>query len=330
MLGPLRRIRLLGQCFTSSSLPPRTSSSSPARLRRLYDDVAGRNLDWMPQGDMTGQQDEAAAMSTTSQAQRDTTTASQTKREVQVSRALSRLLRHQAESAGIKLDGDGFAPLEQVLAWGPLRSLNVSLQDVKHIVATNDKQRYTLKPSSEKSNSAPSYLIRANQGHSIKLDPSSSLLTAISRSASNVPARVLHGTYFAFWPAIEASGGLRRMGRNHVHCSTGDPDEDDGVVSGMRRDAELVVELDVEASLQAGVKWWRSENGVVLTEGDENGLLSCRFFKSVTGRRLDVGVLWENGRKRADLPDGIVASFPSGKGRRGGNRGPGGGHQRGS
>ncbi|RDA92811.1 hypothetical protein CP533_0822 [Ophiocordyceps camponoti-saundersi (nom. inval.)] len=224
-----------------------------------------------------------------------------TKRDTQISRALSRLLRHQAEKAGINLDSEGFAPLNDVLAWGPIRSLGVTVDDIQRVVTTNDKQRYGLKHSTT---SPSTYLIRANQGHSIKLDDSSSLLTPISLQGNNVPKRVLHGTYFAFWPAIEASGGLRPMGRNHVHCSTGDPDEDGGVVSGMRRDAELIVEIDVEASLRSGVGWWLSENGVVLTAGDESGVLGSRFFKAVWGRRLDVGLLWEDGLKKAELPDG--------------------------
>lgn len=37
-------------------------------------------------------------------------------REMQVSKALSRLLRHQAENAGIKLDREGFAPLDKVVS----------------------------------------------------------------------------------------------------------------------------------------------------------------------------------------------------------------------
>lgn len=35
--------------------------------------------------------------------------------ETVVSRALSRLLRHQAEKAGIKLDAEGYAPLDVVV-----------------------------------------------------------------------------------------------------------------------------------------------------------------------------------------------------------------------
>lgn len=38
-------------------------------------------------------------------------------RDVQISKALSRLLRHQAGNAGIKLDDAGFAPLDKVVRY---------------------------------------------------------------------------------------------------------------------------------------------------------------------------------------------------------------------
>ncbi|KAL7821500.1 KptA family domain-containing protein [Trichoderma aethiopicum] len=258
-------------------------------------------------------------------------------REVLISKALSRLLRHQAANAGIQLDAEGFAALDEVMKWGPLRSLNVTFSDIKDVVASNEKQRFTLKlnpsvavePSSAQDSTTPSdYLIRANQGHSIKIE-SSSHLEPITIEAGNVPPKVVHGTYFAFWPAIEESGGLKVMGRNHIHCSTGTPEE--GAVSGMRKDAELIVEIDVEKSLREGIQWWRSDNGVLLTEGGEGGVLSTQFFKKVTGRKVDVGVLWEDGERLAGLPEGIKARIPSGKGPRGGGRkgGRGGGRGRG-
>lgn len=113
------------------------------------------------------------------------------------------------------------------------------------------------------------------------------------------------------------------MGRTHVHCSTGTPEE--GVTSGMRRDAELLIEIDVAASArEGGVAWWVSDNGVVLTEGDADGLLSSRFFKKVEGRTADVGVLWEDGKHKSDLPAGLKVRVPHGKGPRGGGGGGGG------
>lgn len=209
------------------------------------------------------------------------------------------------------------------------------MADIQSAVTTNEKQRFSLKPNpatnpslSLESTSPSEYLIRANQGHSIKLD-SSALLEPITPEEGNIPATVLHGTYFAFWPAIVSSGGLKAMGRNHVHCSTGTPEE--GVVSGMRKDAELLIEIDVERSIKdGGLTWWKSENGVMLTEGDAEGTLSSRFFRKVTGRKEDVGVLWEEGERVADLPDGLEVRQPHGKGPRGGGRGRGRGGRRGS
>ncbi|TQS33382.1 hypothetical protein Golomagni_06276 [Golovinomyces magnicellulatus] len=240
-------------------------------------------------------------------------------REVQVSKALSKLLRHQAENAGISLDGEGYAPLSKVLNWGPLKSLKVTFEDVKSVVASNEKQRFSLKSTgAEDSINVADWLIRANQGHSIKVDAASLL---VPLTEANLPPRVFHGTYFAFWPVIVETGGLKPMSRNHVHCSSGTPEE--GVTSGMRKDAELLIEVDVKASLDAGEKWWLSDNGVILSDGGDSGMVSTKYFKNVTGRKVDVGTLWKDGEKVADLPAGIKAVVPQGKGPRGNRvRGP--------
>ncbi|KAG5922785.1 hypothetical protein E4U42_005263 [Claviceps africana] len=194
------------------------------------------------------------------------------------------------------------------------------------VVETNSKKRFALKPNpavqpSQDTPSPADYLIRANQGHTLEVDPAA-LFTPVAPGDADFPARVVHGTYFAFWDAIVASGGLKPMGRSHVHCSERTPEE--GAVSGMRSDAELLVEIDVEASLRSGVTWWRSQNGVILTDGGEAGVLSTRFFKSVRGRTAGVGLLWEDGVKTADLPAGLKMVVPAGK-RRGGAGGTRGG-----
>lgn len=253
-------------------------------------------------------------------------------------------------------------------------------------MADNAKQRFTLKKRTSPAGAAEQqaseddgdddarhWLIRANQGHSIKL-ASEGLHTRITLGdgdgAGNVPPVVVHGTYFVFWPAILAAGGLKKMGRTHVHFGTGLPedgraggapssspsgppgpppppsqqqqthevaDEESAagskkVISGMRSDAELLMFVDVEQSLRdGGIEWWLSSNGVVLTEGDADGVVPLRYFREVRGRRQGVGLLWKDGEKVADLPEGTVARMPHGKapgggggggsGRRGGQRG---------
>lgn len=187
----------------------------------------------------------------------------------------------------------------------------------------------------------PSYwLIRANQGHSIKLE-SEDLLAPITLDddGASIPPVIVHGTYFSFWPRIVESGGLRRMNRNHVHCSTGLPSSNGSssaaeVISGMRHDAELLVYIDVRRSLEDGaMKWWKSDNGVVLTEGmGEKGLVPVKYFKEVVGRQqqqkreedIVVGTLWKDGVWVADLPESVKSRPPPSKGGRGRGGGRGG------
>ena len=249
-------------------------------------------------------------------------------RDVEISRALSRLLRHQAENAGIKLDQEGFAPLDRVLKWGPLRTLEVSVAEVRKAVTESDKQRFSMKPNpktnpelDESSDDPADWLIRANQGHSIKLE-SEAMLRPVTLELNNIPPTVVHGTYFAFWPKILDSGGLKRMGRNHVHCSTGLPEDKESVISGMRKDAELLIYIDVRRSLEdKAMTWWISDNGVLLSEGDENDVVSTKYFKEVVGRKEEVGVLWKDGEKVADLPDHVKGRTPPSKGGVGGRGG---------
>lgn len=215
-------------------------------------------------------------------------------------------------------------------------SLKVTLAELQSIVASNAKQRFELVTLPECADlvSPSSYLIRATQGHSIKLD-SSSLLTPILSTDADCPAQVVHGTYPAAWSKILASGGLKTMGRTHIHFAADLPGKggvasvpdsqistinqaDEGgstsvevtaqvipeskptpdaasVISGMRASANLLVWVDVKRSMEKGIKWWRSTNGVVLTEGDEQGSLRLEFVDRVV-QRDDGSITW----KRSD------------------------------
>lgn len=112
------------------------------------------------------------------------------------------------------------------------------------------------------------------------------------------------------------------MGRNHVHFGTGVPEEG-GVISGMRGDAEVLIFVDVKKALEEEkeMKWWLSDNGVVLTEGNGEGLVGTKCWKRVVGRR-EGGTLWEDGVKVGELDESLGnRRAPMGKGGRGRGRG---------
>lgn len=196
--------------------------------------------------------------------------------EVRLSKSLSWLLRHGAQTAGLQVRPDGYARVSDVLANATFK--DVTFLQLQEIVNRDQKNRYHLlfepcsTPSTNSSNDV--WWIRANQGHSIKdikLD-----LQLIS-SASEIPLAV-HGTTRKAWELI-ATQGLSRMKRNHVHLAQGVPGS--GVLSGMRNSSQVLVFIDVQKAIDAGIKFYLSKNGVVLTEGDAKGFLGPQFFQRV-------------------------------------------------
>lgn len=276
---------------------------------------------------------------------------------------MSWLLRHGANQEGLKLGEGGYVSVRDALNTRALKTLNITFPELRSVVSSNDKQRFSMilassldtptnlssppidKLESEAFDAIPEsedpadYLIRANQGHSIKVD-TEGLLTPITETAGNVPETVVHGTDESAWRLILKSGGLRKMTRNHIHFASGLPagfktlatrdstaeeKEAPPVISGMRKSSTVLIYIDIRAALEAGIKFYVSDNGVVLTEGNEKGFLSYEFFKRVENRKRDGGVLMENGV----LPEGVVVNVEQwemevGAGKRGGKGGRGG------
>lgn len=101
-------------------------------------------------------------------------------------------------------------------------------------------------------------------------------------NSEQVP-HVIHGTYKRSWFKIKTEG-LKRMKRTHIHFATGLP-SDKGVISGMRSDVDVLIFIDVTRALQSGIKFYQSSNGVVLSPGDERGVIKPKYFLRVCDRR---------------------------------------------
>jgi 2'-phosphotransferase len=247
-----------------------------------------------------------------------------------------------------------------------LKSLQITFAELRDAVENSDKKRFSMihvssldqvsaaedaPPTEDQaepealqsipvSDDPADFLIRANQGHSIKVDVEG-LLTPIMVAAGNVPETVVHGTDEPAWRLIMKSGGLRRMGRNHIHFASGLPagfqslaidtasaeeKEAAPVISGMRKNSSILIYIDIRAALDAGISFYISENGVILTEGNDRGCLSYEFFKRVESRKKDGGVLMSEGK----LPEGVVVDVEEwereigDRGKRGGRGGRGG------
>ncbi|XP_055817457.1 uncharacterized protein LOC129886689 isoform X2 [Solanum dulcamara] len=190
-------------------------------------------------------------------------------------RLLTRILRHMASELNLNMRNDGYVNVQDLLKLNlktfanvPLRSHSVD--DVKEAVRKDNKQRFGLLEENGE------LLIRANQGHTVKIVETESLLKPIL-SVDEVPVCV-HGTYKKNLESI-LEHGLKRMKRLHVHFSCGLP-SDGEVISGMRRDVNVLIFLDVRKALEDGMKLYISENRVILTEGID-GVVPVKYFQKM-------------------------------------------------
>lgn len=173
------------------------------------------------------------------------------------SRFLSYALRHKPGEAGIQLDHNGWTTVPLMLAALKKNGLHLSLEQLQHLVATNNKKRFEFSEDATK--------IRASQGHSVKID------LALKPS---VPPNVLyHGTAKRSLDEILASG-IKRISRNHIHLS---PDVDTARNVGSRHGVPVIIEIDSKKMHDEGHIFYKSANGVWLTETT----ITPNFFLSI-------------------------------------------------
>ncbi|KAI8330344.1 phosphotransferase KptA/Tpt1 [Chlamydoabsidia padenii] len=192
------------------------------------------------------------------------------KDEVRISKTISYILRHGAVKEKLTIRRDGFIKVSDLLTRPKLKG--VTMGQLAYIVSNSEKQRYCLQQLDDNE-----WYIRANQGHSLR-QIDNVALTPITDALDTV----IHGTTLANWRLIHKSQGLSRMNRNHIHCALGLP-EDQAVISGMRSTSQVLIYIDMEKALQDDIRFYRSSNNVILTEGVD-GILPHRYFKQVVDR----------------------------------------------
>ncbi|WP_069759581.1 RNA 2'-phosphotransferase [Streptomyces sp. LUP47B] len=166
------------------------------------------------------------------------------RRTVKVSKYLSKHLRHQPERIGLTLDEAGWVEIDVLIAAATEHGFRFTRDELDHVVAANDKQRFAIDGTR----------IRANQGHSIDVD--------LGLPPATPPPYLYHGTVARYLDAIRAEG-LRPMNRHDVHLS---PDRETATRVGARRGRPVVLSVDAEAMHRDGHAFHVSANGVWLTQ----------------------------------------------------------------
>lgn len=212
-----------------------------------------------------------------------------------VSRKLSLVLRHDTK---LPVRPDGFCKLSEVLSLRRFQDIGCTEEDVKQVVdgaheSGNSKQRFQTRQEGDE------LLIRANQGYSRKDILAESAYKRLLLEDPNLPDPCIHGTYNWHWNSILErgllAGGLQGpQGRNEIHFACEDPTGGTRrAISGMRSDCDLAIWLDVRKAIEDGLPFYISDNGVILSPGDENGSIASRYFlKAMDISRKPPRQLW--------------------------------------
>lgn len=159
---------------------------------------------------------------------------------LKISKYLTKLLRHDPED--LQMCKNGWISTKEVI-----KKLGISFRDLEHIVETDNKTRFSFDLHKSR--------IRANQGHSLKID--------VELKEIIPPDVLYHGTSSRFIDSIMKTG-LEKRQRNHVHLSK---DIETAEIVGKRHGGNLIIlEIDCKQMYEDGIVFYMSENGVYLTE----------------------------------------------------------------
>ncbi|MBO6516680.1 MAG: RNA 2'-phosphotransferase [Bacteroidia bacterium] len=169
-----------------------------------------------------------------------------TKKENRISKFLSLVLRHKPETIGIELDASGWVNVDTLLVQMKANGMPVEKPELEQVVANNAKQRFSFNTDQTK--------IRANQGHSISVE--------LGLPPTEPPEILYHGSAAKNFDSI-VSSGLLKGSRQHVHLSA---DIETAAQVGQRHGKPIVFQVDAGAMHKTGILFFKSDNGVWLTE----------------------------------------------------------------
>jgi putative RNA 2'-phosphotransferase len=166
---------------------------------------------------------------------------------VQISKFLSLVLRHQPETIHLNMDKNGWVDIDELInKTNKYKNWRLDKETLAEIVKTNDKQRFIIDAEKNK--------IRANQGHSIKID--------LALEPKTPPDELYHGTAARFLDSI-MENGIKPMTRQYVHLSrTVEIAEN----VGKRHGIPIVLYINTKAMYEKGYTFYLSENMVWLVD----------------------------------------------------------------
>jgi putative RNA 2'-phosphotransferase len=168
------------------------------------------------------------------------------RRSKRISKFLSLILRHDPQRVGITLDEHGWADVQELLANCAAHGEDITEEELRVVVVTNDKQRFTFSDDGQR--------IRAHQGHSVEVH--------LDHPVATPPELLYHGTVEKYVENIRRDGLLKRQ-RHDVHLSA---TMELASVVGQRRGTPVILTIRAGDMHRSGHEFHLSPNNVWLID----------------------------------------------------------------
>ncbi|RDW79781.1 putative tRNA 2'-phosphotransferase 1 [Coleophoma cylindrospora] len=250
-------------------------------------------------------------------------------REVTISKAISFVLKRTTEEGEEEEEGklvasDGWVDCEDVLQHPNMAALEVTLSELLAVVESSaSKARFAVRrdPDAAAETTDPSdYEIRlapimTPTSSSPTADSAADKFTPLTTSSADLPDMIVYETSYPNYPLVLASGGIKRAGGQAVLQFKSIKVDEDGNEIRAASTADVSIQINLREIMEADdkIRWARAENGNIVTEGDAKGSIPKEFWAKAVARRADIGVLFENGEVRKEIPIGLRGKGVKGK-----------------
>ncbi|KAH6651407.1 hypothetical protein F5144DRAFT_544324 [Chaetomium tenue] len=251
-------------------------------------------------------------------------------REVTIAKALMFVVKRAIQKEDVEDDEDGeylvadpegWISLADVLAHSRISALGATLDDIQRVVGTATKSRFDLRQVSDaedKVEEPASWQISRIASKETVTSPTP-VGDKLTTESPNIPEFVVYETSYQRYPLILALGAITRAPGGSEYRTfvpvTVDDEGNESRQSPAGEAAEVSVWVHLRTALQAepSITWYRSDSGTIITTDD----VPKNLWKKAIARRPDIGIVFEDGETRKEIPVNLRGKGSKGKARKG-------------
>ncbi|KAK4187943.1 hypothetical protein QBC35DRAFT_515160 [Podospora australis] len=212
-------------------------------------------------------------------------------------------------------DAEGWIPVSDLLTHSRIAEFNTDLADVQRVVSSAIKARFELRqtPNTNANDSASWQILRiTTKSEEIAASNPVSVGAKLTADDADLPEFVVYETSYQRYPLLLTLGAITRAPGGAEYHSFVPVDESRQQVGEA---AEVSVWIHLKSALQADSKitWRRSDTGLIITSDE----VPKSLWKKAVARRPGIGLLFEDGEVKKDVPAGLRGKAAKGKGKKG-------------